>query len=115
MPRDLRKGRRLEPGDTIGVIAPAMHVFDDEALDRGIAALEAMGFGVELGPHVLSKLGRTTAPAADRAREIPTMFARPDVKAIVCLTGEAALRNSCPSWTMKPSENTLRSCRARAM
>jgi deoxyhypusine synthase len=38
------KPPRLRPGDTVGVIAPGGAVYDRAAHDRGVSALEALGY-----------------------------------------------------------------------
>ncbi len=77
----------LHTGDKIGIVAPSMHIIDEEAVANGIATLRELGFRVEMGPTVHSKYRNTTALAEDRAREMMKFFADPDTKAIICLIG----------------------------
>jgi len=84
---DLRKTPRLKQGDTIGIVAPSLYITDQETFKKGVDFLEGAGFHVQLGPNVRSRYENTTAPAAERAREVVEMFRRPDIKAIISLTG----------------------------
>ena len=84
---ELVKPYALQPGDRIGIVAPSMHIIDENAVENGIAILEELGFAVELGPTVRSKYRNTTAVPEDRAGEIMHYFTDPATKAIVCLIG----------------------------
>lgn len=68
-------------------MAPALPIDDEETYARGVGVLREMGIRVEVGPNVRVRPGRERASAKDRAAEIMTMFRRPDIKAILCLTG----------------------------
>jgi len=84
---ELVKPYALQLGDRIGIVAPSMHIIDENAVENGIATLEELGFAVELGPTVRSKYRNTTAVPEDRAREIMDFFIDPETKAIICLIG----------------------------
>ncbi|MCS6775167.1 MAG: LD-carboxypeptidase [Chloroherpetonaceae bacterium] len=85
----MRRPRALKPGSTIGVVAPASPV-DADALQRGIATIEARGYRVVLAPHVQDR-----APHCDylagidsaRAADLNAMFARQDIDAVFCARG----------------------------
>lgn len=80
------KPKRLSPGDTIGVIAPASPG-DPELAMAGVKWLEERGFYVELGMSINQTLGYLSGPDALRAADINTMFASPAIDGIVCLRG----------------------------
>ena len=80
------KPKRLCPGDTIGVIAPASPG-DLELFRAGIRWLEEQGFRVELGKTVEQTLGYLAGTDADRAVDINGMFASPTINGIFCLRG----------------------------
>lgn len=80
------KPKRLSPGDTIGVIAPASPG-DPELAMAGIKWLEERGFRVELGKSIDQTLGYLSGPDALRAADINAMFASPAIDGIVCLRG----------------------------
>ena len=84
---ELIKPRKLSRGDTIGIVAPSMHIDDSDAVENGIAKLKELGFNLEIGPNLYKKFENTTAPAQERAQEIMDMFVNPKIKAIVCLYG----------------------------
>lgn len=80
------KPKRLYPGDTIGVIAPASS--GDSVLNiTGIKWLEDQGFRVQLGTTVDQTLGYLSGPDSLRASDINTMFASPAIDGIICLRG----------------------------
>lgn len=80
------KPKRLYPGDTIGIIAPASPG-DLELFTAGIAFLEEKGFHVKLGGRVEETLGYLAGSDADRAEDINAMFASPKIDGIFCLRG----------------------------
>jgi muramoyltetrapeptide carboxypeptidase len=80
------KPKRLLPGDTIGVVAPASPG-DEESTLAGIAWLEAQGFHVHLGKTIDQTFGYLAGSDALRAADINTMFTSPDIDGIICLRG----------------------------
>ena len=76
----------LRPGDRIGVCAPAGAV-DGEALDRGIAALRALGFDVVEGESVRSRSLFTAGTAGARVRDLQALWADDSVAALFCARG----------------------------
>ncbi len=79
---------RLQPGDALGIVAPASPVAP-ERLAAGVAALERWGYRVVVAPHVLDRRGHLAGRDADRAADLAGMFARPDISGIVCARGGA--------------------------
>jgi muramoyltetrapeptide carboxypeptidase len=77
----------LQTGDKIGIVAPSMHIIDEQAVANGIVTLRELGFSVEMGPTVHSKYRNTTAVSEDRAGEMMKFFTDSDTKAIICLIG----------------------------
>ncbi len=82
-----RKPRRLHPGDTVGVVAPASSWDNRSELLRGVAGLEAWGLKVKLGDHVNDRHGYMAGRDEDRLADLHEMLADPEVKAIVPLQG----------------------------
>lgn len=76
----------VRPGETIGVVAPGGAVKAD-ALERGVASLEALGFRVRLGEHVRARRRYLAGTADMRHADLAAMLADPDVGAIVCARG----------------------------
>ncbi len=79
--------KRLCPGDTLGLIAPASAPPDPKAVDGSVAALEQMGFKVKLGRHVRKRWGFLAGQDRERAADLMEMFTHPKVNGIVCLRG----------------------------
>jgi muramoyltetrapeptide carboxypeptidase len=76
----------LQPGDCIGLVAPASPV-KREALLEGAATLEALGFRVHYTPRIFDTERYLAGSDAARAQELHAMFADPDIKAIFCGRG----------------------------
>jgi len=83
----LIRPRHLSPGDTLGIIAPASAPPDPQATDRGVAALEQLGFRVKLAPNARKRLGYLAGNDRDRARDVMGMFTDHKVNAILCVRG----------------------------
>ena len=79
----------LKKGDTIGVIAPSdsIDIDDNEYLQKSSKLFEDLGFKIKLGEFVSShSLGYSSSPL-EKAQDINSMFANPDVKAIFIVKG----------------------------
>jgi len=84
---ELVKPYALQTGDRIGIVAPSMHIVDEQAVENGISTLQELGFRVELGSTTRLKYRNSTAVPDDRAKEIMDFFVDPETKAIICLIG----------------------------
>jgi muramoyltetrapeptide carboxypeptidase len=84
---EIRKPRRLRPGDTVAIVAPASPWDNRSELLRGVGGLEAWGLRVRLGEHVDDRHGYMAGRDEDRAADLHAALADPDVRAIVCLQG----------------------------
>src|SRR3954469_16272442 len=82
-----RKPRRLRPGDTVGICAPASSWENRSELLRGVAALEAWGLEVRRGDHVNDRHGYMAGRDEDRAADLHALLRDPEVRGIVCLQG----------------------------
>jgi len=82
-----RRGEHLQPGDTVGLIAPASLVNppDDVTLSKEI--FEALGFRVKIGDHVLDRYGHLAGKDRDRAADIHRFVRDPEVKALISIRG----------------------------
>jgi muramoyltetrapeptide carboxypeptidase len=76
----------LQPGDTVGIIAPASNI-KWEPLDVGCKALEKFGYKPFYLDSITEKSLYFAGSADRRARELEEMFTRDDVRAIVCARG----------------------------
>ncbi|WP_316186303.1 MULTISPECIES: LD-carboxypeptidase [unclassified Bradyrhizobium] len=80
---------RLRRGDRIGIVSPSAPEAgrNPRRLERAVRTLEQMGFVPRLGASV-SKIRDTTAGTiAERLDDIHTMFADPDIRAVICSIG----------------------------
>ncbi len=76
----------LQPGDTIGIIAPASNI-KRAMLDAGCDALRGLGYKPFYLDSILEKDLYFAGPAERRIRELSEMFARDDIRAVVCARG----------------------------
>ncbi len=84
--RDVLKPPRLKEGDTLGLVAPAGYISEDD-LGQAVGKLEERGFRVVFGANILRSHGYFAGPDAMRASELEDMFKRPDVHGIICMRG----------------------------
>ncbi|PKO16740.1 LD-carboxypeptidase [candidate division BRC1 bacterium HGW-BRC1-1] len=83
----LIKPKTLQPGDTLGIVAPASGQTDDVAIDQAIDQLRSMGFRVKPGRALRGRHGFLAATDVDRLRDLHNAFANPAVDAIMCMRG----------------------------
>lgn len=76
----------LQPGDTIGIIAPASNI-QRGLLESGCQALRKLGYKPFYFDSILDQDLYFAGPVQRRARELEEMFAREEVRAIVCARG----------------------------
>jgi muramoyltetrapeptide carboxypeptidase len=78
---------RIKQGDTIAVIAPASTIERRDYLQRGISALESMGFQVRFEERIFHASRYLAGEDEDRAEELMRCFEDRTVKAIIGLRG----------------------------
>ncbi|WP_181804260.1 S66 peptidase family protein [Streptomyces shenzhenensis] len=76
---------RLREGDVVAVATPSAPVVTPRRLDRGVAALRALGYEVRLGP--LAARGAHDSTPAQRADELNSFFRDPGVRCVVASLG----------------------------
>jgi muramoyltetrapeptide carboxypeptidase len=76
----------LQPGDTIGIIAPASNI-KREMLAAGCRALQQMGYKTFYFDSILEKELYFAGSVQRRTQELEEMFVRDDIRAIVCARG----------------------------
>ena len=86
-PSIMTKPPRLRPGDTVGLIEPAG--FTDDAFDLEIVreTIAAMGLKPKPARHLVARYGYLAGKDAERAADVNTMFADPEVRAIFAVRG----------------------------
>ena len=80
------KPRALRPGDKVGIVAPASNV-NPELLEAGCEGLRRLGYEPFYFKSILDRDLYFAGSVERRARELEDMFARDDVRAIVCARG----------------------------
>ena len=83
----LIRPKRLHPGDTVALVAPASAPADPKATDRAVAAVEALGFKVQLGRHARRRLGFLAGNDRERAADLMRAFTDRKVHGILCVRG----------------------------
>ncbi|HZX28813.1 MAG TPA: LD-carboxypeptidase [Telluria sp.] len=86
MRHTLIKPRRLEPGDTVGLIAPAGRT-SEESIEKASSHIEALGFRVQHAPHLREIHGNYAGTAQQRLDDLHGMFTDPAIKALWCIRG----------------------------
>jgi muramoyltetrapeptide carboxypeptidase len=84
--RQVVRPSALRRGDTVGIVAPASH-FKREDFDAGCEALRRMGYTPVYSDSIFERDLYFAGTVERRARELKEMFAREDVKAILCARG----------------------------
>jgi muramoyltetrapeptide carboxypeptidase len=77
----------LKIGDTISIVAPAGPIEVRDGLERGIAALERMGFRVRFDERIFQSSRYLAGNDEARAEELMRAFEDPSVQAIIALRG----------------------------
>ena len=81
------KPPRLRKGDTVGLIAPASNMNEDESIRIAADIVESLGFKVRLGEYIFERNEYLAGTDKQRADDVNGMFADDDVDAIVCVRG----------------------------
>ncbi|MDI6797193.1 MAG: LD-carboxypeptidase [Desulfatibacillaceae bacterium] len=76
----------LEPGDLVGIAAPAS-CFDMGLYEKGLAVVQGAGFSVKAPDSVFLREGYLAGPDSARAKALMDLWLDPDVKAIFCVRG----------------------------
>ncbi|HET7891806.1 MAG TPA: LD-carboxypeptidase, partial [Candidatus Sulfotelmatobacter sp.] len=76
----------LRPGDTVGIVAPASNLKPAD-LDAGCQALRSAGYRPLYLDSILEQDLYFAGSVERRVRELEEMFARDDIRAIVCARG----------------------------
>src|SRR5687767_1211117 len=79
--------KRLSAGDTIALVAPASATFNSLDLQIARESLEALGFKVRQGEHLLERHGYLAGPDKARADDINRAFADRSVAGIHAIRG----------------------------
>lgn len=80
------KGLRLQPNQTVGVIAPSSPV-DQSEISEGLKLLESFPLKVTQGEHLFDRVHYLAGSDYERVSDLHRMFSDPEVKAIFCARG----------------------------
>lgn len=86
-PLSLVKPPRLRPGDKVGLISPGGLISNAISVGAAEEDLAGLGLRTKRGRHVLDKRGYLGGTDQERASDVNTMFADPEVKGIVTMRG----------------------------
>jgi muramoyltetrapeptide carboxypeptidase len=84
----IQKPRRLQPGDTVGIVSPAGATYNPDQFDLVVDAVKGLGFVPQIAPHALERYGYLAGRDEDRAADINAMFADPEVVGILPIRGD---------------------------
>jgi muramoyltetrapeptide carboxypeptidase len=79
-------GKRLQKGDTIGLISPAGPI-KKEDIYESTTILKKLGFNIKKGRHIYDKWGYLAGKDKDRAYDLMDMFCDKTVDMILCTRG----------------------------
>jgi len=77
----------IQQGDTLGLVAPAGPLISRKNFRDGIHILERKGFKLKYSPRLLNAKGYLSGSDQARADEFNSMWADPEIKAIVAARG----------------------------
>lgn len=81
------KPKKLNPGDTVGIVAPATFAPLTEEIDKALQAMDALNLKPVFGKTFQDKTGWKTKPIEMRTEELMEMFINPEIKGIFCIRG----------------------------
>lgn len=81
------KPKKLQFGDTIGIIGASGAVRVEGAVSRAVEYAQQLGFKVKLGESANAKYGYLSGTDELRAQDVNAMFMDDEVDAIMCLRG----------------------------
>jgi muramoyltetrapeptide carboxypeptidase len=78
---------RLKRGDLVALINPSGAIYERAPYAVAIESLESLGFRVREAPHLRARRGPFAGTDAQRAADVNAMFADPEVRALIAMTG----------------------------
>ena len=80
------KPKKLQKGDTIGIIAPSGNVYE-EKIYKGKSYLENLGYKIILGNNLFNKDRYMAGNDNQRIEDLEQAFKNPSIDAIICARG----------------------------
>ena len=78
---------RLEPGMTLGLLMPGSPVPEDEDIRAAVDRVRSLGFQAKTGPNVGRRDQYLAGSDAERAADLNSLIADPEVDALFCIRG----------------------------
>ncbi len=88
--------KALKKGQKVGIVSPSAATADRMEFTYAQEAMEALGLEVKLGENLKNRLGHLAGTDQERAEDLNTMFADPEISAIVCLRGGSGAARILP-------------------
>jgi muramoyltetrapeptide carboxypeptidase len=85
--RPLLRPRRLQAGQTVGLVAPSSAPNEPAHIRFAIETVESLGFRVRPGAHLFERDGYLAGADAARAADVNAMFADDEIDAVWCVRG----------------------------
>jgi len=85
-PEPKLKAKKLNKGDTIGIISPGSYI-DDRGFEKAVKNLESLGLKVKLSTNIRAKKGYLAGSDVQRLDDLHSMFADREVAGIWCIRG----------------------------
>lgn len=95
-PLPLIRPPRLREGDTLALVNPSGAVYERAPFEQTHEALRALGFQVREAPHLRARYGHMAGTPEQRASDIHTMFADPQVAGLLAVTGGSGANRVLP-------------------
>lgn len=83
----ITKPKRLQKGDRVGLVAPAGIIYDEAEFVRMRQELADLGLSSVFGEHVRRRDGYLAGTDTERAEDMNSMFANPDIDGIMAVRG----------------------------
>ncbi|MGL4366689.1 MAG: S66 peptidase family protein [Brevinemataceae bacterium] len=79
--------KKLDKGDTIGIIALSSAAPSRELINIGVSKLESLGFKVDVAPNCFSNYHNYCGTDQERISYLESYFSNPKIKALIALRG----------------------------
>ncbi len=91
----VRPPRRLQPGDTVGIISPSSPV-TPEWIEKMVGYFEGRGYRVRVAPNALARFGFMAGTPQQRADDLNLMLRDPQVRMVMTSMGGAGAVHLLP-------------------
>ena len=85
--RTIIKPKTLQTGMTIGLVSPASNVPENEDISASLDFVRSLGFMVKAAPNLFSRNQYLAGTDRQRAQDLNSFFADPEIDGILCTRG----------------------------